>query len=67
MRRLELTAMDIKAVGLQQFATTAADLSLVPPKLVVGFQVPSITLTGNYEVAGNVGGLIPLHGKGKLK
>lgn len=59
--------MNIKAVGLQQFETTAADLSVIRSRLVVGFKVPSITLTGDYELAGNVGGLIPLHGNGKLK
>lgn len=64
---LDLTATNISAVGLQQFITTEADFELLSSRFKVGIKVPSITVTGNYNVSGNVGGLIPLHGKGKLK
>lgn len=64
---LDLTATNIRAVGLQEFITTEADFELLGSRFKVGIRVPSITVTGNYNVSGNVGGLIPLHGKGKLK
>lgn len=59
---------NVRATGLKQFVVEDADLQLAGLKFKLALSIPSdLSITGNHESDGQVGGMFLLQGNGPFR